>query len=384
MSNENIGDKAVLLSPPTRLYVPKNTRRKTRTFSEYLWRKFVKIVFRNKNLWVDRFDILSSNIPRDVGGEIINICNARCTFCGYGKGEKGKAADYRVKGKLDRDVYTHTLKLFSESGGGVFSLSPILGEVSAHPDWLEMVKEAVSYPNIRGVSCFSNAILLDKFGSKEILTSGISALSISTALGSQEQYQRVYGVDKYEKVVSNIFDLLKTNNELGKPVDVSVLLRIDKPYDEFFNTEIYKELVQHIDPLKIEILDDFWDDFKGLIPREDLPKGQIFKTQQPDKTLPCYAMYRKLQVMLDGTMQPCSCRVEPELWGGNIKDYDSLEAAWQDPQIESLRQKWHGGEMPDCCKKCSHYQPYTNLARGYSPALVIPRVAKALWRRIKF
>ena len=39
--------------------------------------------------------------PNSAGAEVINICNADCSFCGYGKGENGKAADPRVKQKID-------------------------------------------------------------------------------------------------------------------------------------------------------------------------------------------------------------------------------------------------------------------------------------------
>ena len=39
--------------------------------------------------------------PNSAGAEVINICNANCSFCGYGKGENGKAADPRVKQKID-------------------------------------------------------------------------------------------------------------------------------------------------------------------------------------------------------------------------------------------------------------------------------------------
>ena len=53
-------------------------------------------------------------------------------------------------------------------------------------------------------------------------------MNISTALGSAEMYSRLYGVDKYDIVVENMLDLLETNNELGRPVDLTLQLRIDK------------------------------------------------------------------------------------------------------------------------------------------------------------
>ena len=312
-------------------------------------------------MWLTEQDALESSVPRTVGAEINNTCNADCTFCGYGKGPDGKAADPRNKGMLDIEVFRHLLKLYSEGGGGSFALSPILGEVTTDRRWLELVREARSFRNVTGVTCFTNGILLDTFGSEEILTSGLSAMNISTAFGSREQYKRLYGKDNYDRVVRNILDILRVNLSLGKPVHVTLLLRIDKPYENFLSSPLYSEIAELIDPKEIKILDDFWDDFKGIIQQDGLPKGHVFKESFEDKQTPCYALYRKLQVMTDGEIQACSCRVEPELWAGNVLDYDTLESAWRNPKLESLRSKWHAGTIPECCKRCSHYMPFTNL-----------------------
>ena len=86
--------------------------------------------------------------PNSAGAEVINICNADCSFCGYGKGKDGKAADPRVKQKIDIESLDHLLKIYSKGGGGNFSLSPILGEVSAHQDWLNLVKKILDNKNI--------------------------------------------------------------------------------------------------------------------------------------------------------------------------------------------------------------------------------------------
>lgn len=67
--------------------------------------------------------ILNSLRPRSCGIEMINICNANCSFCGYGKGKDGKASDPRKKRKFDIEAYKHLLKLYDNAGGGKFSLN---------------------------------------------------------------------------------------------------------------------------------------------------------------------------------------------------------------------------------------------------------------------
>ena len=141
------------------------------------YRQLVRLMTRNPHALVTPLDIKQSKKMRDVGAEINNVCTANCSFCGYGKGLNGKAADPRRKSKIDREALHHLLKIYSRSGGGHFSLTPILGEVSANKNWLELVAEIRSYKKITSLSCFSNAILLDKFGSEAILTSGLTAMT---------------------------------------------------------------------------------------------------------------------------------------------------------------------------------------------------------------
>lgn len=301
--------------------------------------------------------------PYSAGAEVTNICNANCSFCGYGKGKDGKAADPRVKSKQDISAYKHLLKIYSEGGGGNFSITPILGEVSVHPEWLKLIKLAKSYKNITSVSCFSNGILLHRFGFKNILESGLSTFTISTALGSREQYKRLYGKDLYHQVKANILEILKENKKLKYPVNIFLALRIDRPYDKFFKSETYKEILKYTKRKNISILEE-WDDFRGIIKKNGLPKGQVFKNLQYEnerKNTPCYALYRKLEILNDGTIQGCTCRVEPELWGGNIKNYKNLNEAWNDKTINKIRNNWFNGKLSECCKTCSHYEPYTKI-----------------------
>ena len=170
--------------------------------------------------------------PNSAGAEVINICNANCSFCGYGKGKDGKAADPRVKQKIDIESLDHLLKIYSKGGGGNFSLSPILGEVSAHPDWLNLVKKIRKFKNIKTTTCYTNATLIHRHGFKKILTSGLTTMTISTALGNKEQYKRLYGIDMYDQVKSNIINIIKKNKELSYPVNINLALRIDKPYNK--------------------------------------------------------------------------------------------------------------------------------------------------------
>ena len=49
------------------------------------WRWFVRKALKDPKRLVLLSDVINSTIPRLVGTEITNICNADCTFCGYNK-----------------------------------------------------------------------------------------------------------------------------------------------------------------------------------------------------------------------------------------------------------------------------------------------------------
>ncbi len=350
---------------------------------QILWRFFVRKLYKKPNQPVTIADIYARPLPVNAGAEINNVCNAKCSFCGYGKKNEEINSDSRKKTKLNRDVFSHTLKLYSDAGGGNFFLSPILGEISSDPKWLDLIKEARLYPNITGVSCFSNAILFDRFGSEKILTSGLTNLAISTALGSSEQYKRLYGVDKYDIVLKNILDLLETNVNLGNPVTISLMLRQDKPYEPFLNSSLYKKLVSLVGENKINILDDAWDDFKGLIPEDNLPKGHKMLINETSKDLPCYALFRKLVVLMDGTIQGCACRIEPDLWTDNIMNYEDLSSAWKNNKLEKIRHEWLDKKIiPDSCKTCTHYIPVTNLLAVSTPKYIFNKIKLYLRKKL--
>jgi radical SAM protein with 4Fe4S-binding SPASM domain len=191
----------------------------------------------------------------------------------------------------------------------------------------------------------------------------VTDIDFSSSLENKESYLRLYGVDKYDQVVQNLLNLLAINKKNNNKVRIKILLRQDKPFDKFKSGEVYKKIISYIPESDIEFLDDQWDDFKGIVKKEDLPLNQEFK-KQIDKTKPCYALFRKLEVLVDGTIQGCACRVEPALWTENIMNFNNLKSAWNNKTYNKIRSDWFDGKMPSSCDTCSHYIPYTNLNRG--------------------
>lgn len=245
------------------------------------------------------------------------------------------------------------------------SIQSILGDPTCDSRWIDFLKKARLHKNIKQLRAFTNAVLLHKIDNRELLTSGITLLNISTSLKDRESYSRLYGIDRYDQTLSNIISICKANKELNNPVDIKILLRMDKPFADFYHSEPYLALTKYISSKAFSVLEEY-DDYNGLVTAEDLPKGTKFiGSRSPNKDQPCYALYRTLQVLYDGTIQPCICRINRELWAGNIMEYNTIEDAWKNERFEKLRNDWWNKRIPDFCEACSHYLPMSSLIKAY-------------------
>ena len=310
--------------------------------------------------------------PQSFGVESTNVCNADCSFCAYGKGY-----DARPKEHVQDETLRHSLQLFDQAGGGTFSFAALLGDPLVQRDLLPKIRLARSYSNISGVSISTNGLALHGFDTDALLDSGLTHMSISTCIGSPTAYRRLYGRDHYERMRDNIVNILDRNGERGHPISIHLMLRVDRPLSALYQSEDYRRIGSLLGSKDaISILDEDWDDWNGMIKASDLPRGQSFKPVARDMSSPCYAVYRKLQVMTNGDIQHCSCRPSPDLVVDNILNYTSLEAYWRGPRLRDVRDKWSRGEIPTVCRTCSHYKPVEDLVERTVRFRVNMRVAE--------
>ncbi len=287
----------------------------------------------------------------NFGVETTNICNANCSFCGY-------RFMQRPKVQMALDVYEKAVREFAASGGGNLNFTPTVGDPLVDKRLIERISFARALPEIQDIFLYTNAILLDRFGLEELLTSGLSRLAISTFIGGREGYQRYYGKDKYDTVVDNIVAAARTNKALGNPVLITLHLRVEGSRSLWEETETYQEIAALIGERNIDYL-DVYDAWGGLIQKEDVPEGTALDRPIPlaEKIKsPCFEMYRRLHVLADGNVGACVCvDLESEIKVGDIKT-QSLDEIWQGERLKRYRRQWTQGELPEVCKQCTRYQ----------------------------
>lgn len=318
----------------------------------------------------------------NFGVETTNLCNANCSFCGYRFMERPKV-------QMSLEIYKKAIREFAASGGGNLNFTPTVGDPFVDKYLLERIAFARSFPEIQEIFLYTNAILLDRFGLDELLTSGLSRLAISTFIGSREGYTRYYGNDKYEKVVGNIVAVAESNKKLHQPVRITLHLRVEGDRKTWEQTDTYRKIAGLIGVRNIDYL-DVYDAWGGRIRKEDVPEGTVLDQPIPIEEKiksPCFEMYRRLHMLADGNVGACVCvDLESEIKVGNLET-QTLDEIWRGDRLRAYRKNWTRGELPQVCRQCTRYQGVDQFIAGNRKRVVVdyarrryPRLLAALTR----
>lgn len=304
--------------------------------------------------------------------ESTNICNANCSFCGYRFMKRKKTV-------LNENLYKKSIDEYDSIGGGPLNFTPTVGDPLVDKKLVDKIKYARNKKNIKSITSYTNGILLDKFGYKEVLNSGISRLAISTYIGSEEGYKKYYGKDQYSRVVNNIIEISKLNQQLNYPVGITLHLRVDGEISNWENSQDFKEINKYIDKKNITYL-KVYDSWNGLIDHNDIPENceldKPISEEIKKKSGPCFELYRTLHILSDANVGPCVCRdMEGEINIGNIEK-NSLNEIWKGKKLKEFRSNWKN-KIPETCKNCTRYLPIDDYIKS-SKSFLIKKIIKRL------
>src|SRR5918996_37820 len=148
--------------------------------------------------------------PFELHFELTNLCNANCVFCPY-------QFQTREVEFMPDEVFTKAVNDFLTIGGGSVGLTPIVGDALIDPKFLERVKYLRSFAAIDRIWVTTNGILLDRHGIDEVLASGLTSITISTAGFDEEMYERVYRSKSYRRFRRNVLALVEQNAKRSDP-----------------------------------------------------------------------------------------------------------------------------------------------------------------------
>ncbi|MBI5328256.1 MAG: SPASM domain-containing protein [Deltaproteobacteria bacterium] len=300
--------------------------------------------------------------PLKIAIEPANICNANCSFCAYKYSTKRGAV-------IEFETYKKILEQNKDLGCRELKFTPIIGDPFLDRGLIDKIRYAKSLKWFTTIYTYTNLIGLEQSKVDDFLTSGLTSLAISTCLQNRNDFKRIYGVDKFDKVMSNIFALLESNKKHGFPINIDISLRHDKNFD-LTNNQYYQKILKFTH--KISVLTDNYDNWCGLIKLEDLPRGQSFRKVR-NKAIPCCQLYNGFIVTSAGDIGACWVRdINLDLKIGNIYQ-DNLIKIWQGEKLKKLRENWLKGELPVPCKDCLQYTSALEhvLTQKYIPSVVL-------------
>jgi radical SAM protein with 4Fe4S-binding SPASM domain len=287
-----------------------------------------------------------------VAIELTNKCNANCCFCAY-------RSLHREKGRMSAEFFKKSVGAVAQLGVRKLNFTPMVGDPLCHPQALELIQYAADQKCFDGMAMTTNGIAIGKFPMDLWMKCGLTQVTISTCIGNAAMYERVYGVNAYDLVMSNIKWLVRTNIACGRPLRIHVISKGEKPTETTTLSADYLELFELLGS-QLSIGEDGYDNWLGEIRGSDLPKGNSFRAK-PVRTGPCAELFSGFVVGYDGNVGPCWCRdLNLSLRLGSFPE-QTLESIWYGEKLAALRENWRRGVVPEVCQDCFQYSsPWGN------------------------
>lgn len=286
--------------------------------------------------------------PYELHLELTNLCNANCVFCPY-------QFQTRPHAFMSDQVFEKAVRDFVASGGGSVGLTPVVGDALIHPKFIDYVRALRAEPAIDRIFVTTNAILLDKAGIDAVLSSGVTAITVSTAGFEPEMYERVYRSKSYRRMRDNVLALVTRNREMGSPVSISIGLRSDRPLADVLRDPDFQPILTHRPTV------DFTWSFtsaNGRITREALPPAMRLRVVTSRRE-PCVQLFNGPMVLPDGVVIACGCVASmdaaDDLAIGHVL-HANLADIWRGRDLRRLRDSFGTSTLNATCDGCDMYR----------------------------
>lgn len=293
--------------------------------------------------------------PLYLNIETINICNAHCVFCCYGK--------TKIKPQvLPLDIFEKVIREYSQMGGGAVSLTPVPGEVLLDPHLLQRYEIMAKYKNIDQISFTTNGIAFEKYSDEEIKYLIRSSYMIQVSIGGldREGYKSRYQVDQFENVMNAVARLLN----LKKSIDDDCLIHLafrtgEADFEEKHrkDLEAYRSqgcLVSHLSS---------FGNFGGIVRSEEAKNVSIMDGSGLDKRDVCVFPRLMPALLPNGLITNCGC---VDVNGDSLiigdARHDTLSDCWSSKERKNILDSFRQGKLVELCRQCSLYRPSAHLA----------------------
>ncbi|WP_022852151.1 radical SAM protein [Limisalsivibrio acetivorans] len=279
--------------------------------------------------------------PMYLNIEITTKCDLRCPKCQY----HGDIQSFCTSPERNSDMDFEMLKYLMDQAAE-FEKKPLINLHSGGENVLYYkFREAVLYAEKKGLKIIltTNGISMDKDLADFFLErENMHAISVSLDAMSPEIYEKMHGIDRYEKVVENLEYILARKKELGKKFPyVGLNCCLNKVNSHIFH-DYFEKWKDKVDNITNPIIYYYDDETKlTLPPYTDFPRFDY----------PCQVPF--LALWVDGSGRYFSCHHMPSKTPSVMEL--SLKDFWA-TAMEDLRSYMKGELESDFfdahCKKC--------------------------------
>lgn len=283
---------------------------------------------------------LVTDFPLFVLFEDQYVCNLKCKMCIHGSKESKEK--YAYKGKLSFESYCKLIDECAENDCPSICMNNI-NEPMLEKDIFDRINYA-STKGILDIHMNTNATLLTKEKSEELLESGLTRLLIGFDGYTKEEYEAARVGAKYDEVLTNInrfLDLKKISKKKLPVVRISIVKMGE-------NTKSLDKFIEHwlgkVDYVGVQT----------FYPFDEKISQEILKTSRDDEVERyCTSPWERVTVQGDGTVLPCCNMSARDIEIGNI-NRNSLHEIWNSEKMKKFREKHLNQDFDDIpvCKAC--------------------------------
>jgi MoaA/NifB/PqqE/SkfB family radical SAM enzyme len=287
--------------------------------------------------WVDPLPV--PEFPERLLVDFATRCNLRCPMCPVWGSEDERAID-EVKGVMDLAA---ARRMLDEVMAGRPMVAPsVYGEPLLIPDLKQIFTEIKQ----RGmpIAANTNGLTLTDDLAKFFVDLQVDSVMFSLDSVTKETLLKVRGIDKLEKIESNVFRLMRVRGGAEYPrVGVSFTIQDENRHE----------------------LDAFVKRWVGVVdvvrtcPVFDTQEGTFTQIDAPVDRRPCPAIYKSMPVHNDGTVRLCCLDGFRATAMGNLFE-EGVKAVWHGEAFAKARYYHETGQWDKVpfCKPCNGWVQY--------------------------
>ncbi len=302
--------------------------------------------------------------PKSYFMELTNFCNLKCIMCNF-HSPSLENHEKRPKGFMDTDLAKEILDQIGRLGVDTWVALHGAGEPILHRDLIEILTHAGKYKNIK-CGFLTNAMLLDREVSKDILQTGIAWIGFSIDGMNKQCFEKYRLGSDFDRIVENVLGFLE------------LLRQSQKRVKTFVNMTVQQEM-----QMEIEDFIDFWlarVDEVAISPCRPIGSRKNVLVEPTIPRQPCYMLYEMMVIFWDGEVGLCCEDWFNSIKLGNLKKY-SIDAIWYGKAMEKIRNLHEKGQYYKIalCRDCNSWyrceEKEVDFARGCT-------VQKNAWQHV--